>query len=274
MSAKTLWGLVVVGALVCTMPGVSWAQSTEQRVTNLEVMVADLQARVEALEAGTGVVACLTTQPGLGVVDDVVFEGCNVHIRNSSGSTTGTPDGTGNLIVGYNEDETPELDRSGSHNLVIGRRNSYSSYGGLVMGNQNNITAPFASVVGGIRNTASGEGATVNGGRTNTASGLESSVSGGQLNTASGEFSSVVGGRENIASGRHATVAGGVLGTASGPGSVIGGGANNIASGVQTTVSGGNTNVASSNHSTVSGGRNRTTSGEFDWRGGEFFSED
>ena len=59
--------------------------------------------------------------------------GVNVHIVSGSGSTDGDLNGLGNLIVGYNELQD-DNDRTGSHNIVAGSRNNYSSYGGLVVG--------------------------------------------------------------------------------------------------------------------------------------------
>jgi hypothetical protein len=40
--------------------------------------------------------------------------------------------------------------RTGSHNLVIGDQHSFTSYGGLVAGNHNAITAPSASITAGL----------------------------------------------------------------------------------------------------------------------------
>ena len=58
------------------------------------------------------------------------FTAVNVQIVNGSGSTDGLPNGSGNLIVGYNETGNLSGDnRSGSHNIVGGKANSYSSYG-------------------------------------------------------------------------------------------------------------------------------------------------
>jgi hypothetical protein len=65
--------------------------------------------------------------------NDVIFEGCNVHIRSGAGYTGAPVNGLGNLVVGYNE-AFPDDDRTGSHNLVVGAFHSYSSSGGLVAG--------------------------------------------------------------------------------------------------------------------------------------------
>jgi hypothetical protein len=108
------------------------------------------------------------------------------------------PNGLGNLIVGYNEPREP-IDsehpnvRTGSHNVVVGRRHNFSSFGGLVVGDLNEISGAFAAVSGGFVNTASGPGSAVSGGSGNTASGLESAVSGGLNRTAPGDFEWVAG---------------------------------------------------------------------------------
>lgn len=151
-----------------------------------------LEERVMNLESKTD---CLSDNSGQ---FDVFFEGCNVHVRNTSGRTD-TMDGFGNLIIGYNEDagpptETGQNDRTGSHNLVVGPYHTYSNYGGFIAGRDNSVT---------------GAHATVSGGRVNTASGLNSSVTGGAGNKASGEVASITGGKHNKASGDYSLVAGG-----------------------------------------------------------------
>jgi hypothetical protein len=136
-----------------------------------------------------------------GVVTTLRITGINVQVVNGEG-TTNTTNGLGNLIVGYNELGNPNGDeRTGSHNLVTGQANSFSSYGGLVAGQSNTVSGPWSSVSGGWKNTASGYSSTVSGGLFNTASGNRSSVSGGFDNTASGQYSSVSGGSSRSAHG-------------------------------------------------------------------------
>ena len=94
--------------------------------------------------------------------------------------------GSGNLIVGYNELRFSDNVRTGSHNVVMGIRNNFSSFGGLVVGDFNEISGEFSSVSGGTSNTASGELASVSGGSFNTASGDFATVSGGFQRTAPG----------------------------------------------------------------------------------------
>src|SRR5205085_5001627 len=99
---------------------------------------AALQAQITALQnALTSAQATIGCMHAIGT--DVYFEGCNVHIQSGAGSTSGAVNGLGNLIVGYNENPNTPLDRSGSHNLVVGAFHTYSSYGGLVAGSFNTI---------------------------------------------------------------------------------------------------------------------------------------
>jgi hypothetical protein len=170
------------------------------RLTALETENTALAARVAALETLTASMTVVT-------VDDqptVRFGGVNLQIVNGTGSTREV-NGRGNLIVGYNV----AGDHSGSHNIAVGSSVSYTSYGGLVTGVSNAITAPWATVSGGRQNTASGESASVSGGLANDASGTFSSVSGGNFNEASTRYGTVVGGSHNETTGSYATAVGG-----------------------------------------------------------------
>jgi hypothetical protein len=187
-----------------------------------------LESRIEELEGLLQDVSRLV-DPNTGY-DTVRFEGVNVQIVNGTGNTEGATTGTGNLIIGYNEsreDLGEPVDcsdgwycdyRGGSHMLVIGSQNNYTSdsYGGMVVGFWNETSALFAVVSGGSNNIASGESASVSGGNANTASGAATSVSGGGWSTASGWTASVSGGTLNAASGDGASVSGGHSRTASG----------------------------------------------------------
>ncbi len=69
-------------------------------------------------------------------------------------------------------------DRTGSHNIVGGYRSSFSSHGGLVVGDSNTVSAPWSSVSGGRSNTASGTYSSVSGGNTRNANGQDDWVAG------------------------------------------------------------------------------------------------
>lgn len=94
----------------------------------------------------------------------VIFTGVNVHVRSGSGRTDDAGSGSGNLIVGYNEDLFGNP-RTGSHNLVVGAGHGYSSCGGFVAGFGNTISGRYAAVSGGAENAASGNVSSVSGDR-------------------------------------------------------------------------------------------------------------
>ena len=150
----------------------------ERRVTALEAQVAALQAqnsvgadRIAALES----VLAHFSREG----DDVFITGANLHIVNGF-ETTDTKNGVGNLIVGYNElRPSAANDRTGSHNIVVGKQHNFSSYGGLAAGDSHTISGSFASVTGGFENIASGPSSSVSGGLNNRAMGQFAAVSGG-----------------------------------------------------------------------------------------------
>jgi len=215
-----------------------------------------LESRIEELEGLLQDVSRLI-DPNTGY-DTVRFEGVNVQIVNGTGTTGGETSGTGNLIIGYNELRNGGNYRDGSHMLVSGEMNNYTSdsHGGMVVGSWNETSAPFASVSGGANNIASDAFASVLGGVANTASGEASSVSGGGWNTASGDGASVSGGIQNRASGEVSSVSGGEL---------------NSATGMFASVSGGDSNTASNHAASVSGGDGRTASGEYDWAAGSLW---
>lgn len=177
-----------------------------ERVAVLEATNAEYKAKLQAMES---LFTCVKYDKNA-----LIFEGCNVHIRNGSGSTDSLPNGLGNLIIGYNEDQAQQAMRGGSHNLVIGMEHSYSSVAGLVAGYQNVLAAPHSSISGGTGNTVRGEAASICGGLNNTATGDTASIAGGFKNTASGARAHVSGGFGNEASGSAASVSGGLNRTA------------------------------------------------------------
>ena len=138
--------------------------------------IANLKAQLAAAQARPAVAApnasSTTYGPFTVTGKDVYLTGYNLHIQSGSGKTDGTVNGYGNLILGYNE-ATSSPKRTGSHNLILGTNNSYSSYAGIVAGNSNTISGGYASVLGG---------------RTSTASGLYATVSGGYRSNAVGEY--------------------------------------------------------------------------------------
>ncbi|MBT8338920.1 MAG: hypothetical protein HKP58_18670 [Desulfatitalea sp.] len=153
------------------------------RITQLELKskeIATLQA--EVMELKKTVVQLSQLLKGVSRLNnDILFNGVNLHIVNGTGSTEGGTNGLGNLVVGYNElkSGSSQKSHSGSHNVVIGKNLTYTSYGGLVVGEANTIKAPYAVVSGGFNNRASGKYSCVGGGQLNEASGDYATVSGG-----------------------------------------------------------------------------------------------
>lgn len=156
---------------------------------------------------------------------ETYFTGTNVHIRNGLGATNGNPadpralasnatqvNGLGNLIVGYNAaDLFGPTERTGSHYLVLGDGNSYTSFGGIAAGWANSVTAPYASTLGGRSNRAASEWGTIVGGAFNTIrdGGSTAAILGGNANLATGLDATVSGGSGNEASARFSGVGGG-----------------------------------------------------------------
>jgi hypothetical protein len=222
-------------------------ESSEQLATEAEV--AGLRARVAALES---------LLQGLSRNGTTLrLSGLNLQVVNGTGHTDNL-NGLGNVIIGYNADQGDT--RKGSHNLVIGDDHTYTSYSGVVSGEDNTLSAPRAFVAGGFANTASGNEAFVGGGAESTASGLRAFVGGGDGNTASGGGSAVVGGH-NTASGDSSFVGGGVGNNARGDRAFVGGGFDNAANSHEVFVGGGAENTASGLRAFVGGGDGNTASG-------------
>jgi hypothetical protein len=224
-------------------------------------------------------------EQGVGGKPTIQVTGANLQIVSGSGKTNGPVNGAGNLIIGYDDiaecpAETPVClkrlpPQTGSHNLVLGTSQEYTSYGAILGGRINQALAPYtfgvgwlnkvtgdaASVSGGAANIASSFRASVSGGSANEASGPNSSVSGGNLNSATEQYASVSGGRENTAD-FLASVVGGQRNNAI-LGSAILGGSRNTASGEHSSVSGGFKNTASSENASVSGGRENAATEPF-----------
>lgn len=156
-----------------------------------------------------------------GFVDTLRITGLNVQIVNGLGATNGNPvnpgsldpaqittNGAGNLIVGYNELDATS-DRRGSHCIVVGRNNDYTSFGGIVGGTDNGVFAPACTVASGFHNSAYGPRSCVTGGEDNETAGVLASISGGLSNRANGLRSWIGGGEANSANATQSSVAGG-----------------------------------------------------------------
>jgi hypothetical protein len=316
------------------------ADEVNANFDELSAGINDNDERLAALEAKVAAWEPILEHLSLVELDDgrgnklrtVRFSGVNVQIVNGLGFTNGNAEtqmlleidgnpvpvianGLGNLIIGYQEHRAPFFadgrevslppdERTGSHNLVIGNWQNYTSVGGLVAGFGNAVAGIYAAVSGGAFGQASGLVSAVAGGSANHASGTASVVSGGNGNEARGISAGVSGGSGNLASGKHASVSGGgdneAQGTASsvsggesniaeesrasiaggasnratGDAAAVSGGFENIASGTNASVAGGRGNQASGFAATVGGGQNRLADGPLDWRAGELFQDE
>jgi len=168
-------------------------------IASMLELISTLQATIEALETSVAVLESDKTVmqnfiaevlPHVeGAIDAqgnqaIFFSGVNVHVNNGEEESESV-NGTGNLIMGYNESAKavrdfcttadsngtayPEQDecessdgiwgresqKLGSHNLVIGFGHSYTQSGGLVAGDRNIISGQSSSVTGGTLNLAS-----------------------------------------------------------------------------------------------------------------------
>jgi hypothetical protein len=201
-------GLVLVGSQLQARPLSAQPpgkiSTLEQRVAALEAAVTLLQQkntelteRLAAVEAKTAPISVAGS--------DFTITGKNVFIQDGSGQTDGQT-GLGNLTIGYNalRGPIPQFKpnaRTGTHNLILGDQNNYTSFGGLVAGSFNEISNKYASVSGGVFNTASGPNASVSGGQLNVSSGGAASVGGGFGNVAQGGWSSISGGDKRFVDG-------------------------------------------------------------------------
>jgi hypothetical protein len=151
--------LSVNGTVESTNGGFKFPDGSSQASAGAtQVYVSALEARITTLESNVAALESLLANVSRND-HDITFSNVNVHIVNGTGSTDGVYNGRGNLIVGYNELRGSNDVRSGSHNIIIGMRNNYSSYGGLVAGRDNTISGSHACVSGGSHNTASGNNA-------------------------------------------------------------------------------------------------------------------
>jgi len=217
-----------------------------------------------------------------GKAKTIRFEGVNVQIVNGLGATNGNlgdpasvdplvtaTNSVGNLIVGYNEPGTGGI-REGSHNVVVGARNDYTSFGGLLAGSDNVVSAPLASITSGQFNEALGAWSTVGGGAENEVAGQHCAINGGQLNViGSGvTHAAINGGTHNrilpylYLPATGSSICGGGANTIEGAGgSVLVGGLSNACEfRSHAVVVGGYTNVTRSSTSVVVGGMSNTIS--------------
>ena len=138
----------------------------------------------------------------------VYFTGVDLHLRNATGSTGGDPDGTGNLVIGWNEADEADT-RTGSHNLVVGALHGWDGHSGLLVGADHALLGDGGAAIGGDANVVDGEGAVVIGGQETFASGFGAVAIGGSDVEVTGDLAVAVGGVGNDVPGRLAVLIGG-----------------------------------------------------------------
>lgn len=203
---RVVLGLVLVGCGV--VPPAAWGSVTPGweciPTAPQQPVLSGGTGNAPSCSAGTTAVLAPTyIASGVGGKPTVMFQAENVQVVSGSGSTYGTVNGEGNLVIGYAENPGGQL-QSGSNNLILGYDNGWSGYGELVTGAYNSASGPFAAVFG-VSDTASGVGSLV-AGNSNRATGSESSVLGGKNNTAGGARASVLGGTRHHAAHNCQTI--------------------------------------------------------------------
>jgi hypothetical protein len=198
----------------------------QSEVTSLQRQVAALQAKLSKVSYSAS---------GLNGKPTVKISGANLQVVNGSGSTSAPVNGLGNLIIGYDENPGNQI---GSHNLLLGNHQSFTTWGGII---------------GGAYNTLSGAASAVFGSH-NNAAGSASSITGGEYNIATDFYASITGGCENLA---------GLGNPLSGPCSPAGlesvsGGEANTTTGLGSSISGGYANAATASDASILGGVGNT----------------
>jgi hypothetical protein len=184
-----------VGALQGQLTSTTAADATlTGEVSTLQGQVSSLQGDDTTLTSNVSALQTTLSKVsynphGLNGLPMLTITGANLQVVSGAGSTTATPNGLGNVIIGYDEGGGTQ---TGSNNLVLGDYQTFSSYGGIVGGSGNTVSGAFASALG-AETTASGLDTSVTGGFNNTASDNGASVGGGEYNTANSLASQVLG---------------------------------------------------------------------------------
>ncbi|MCK6510517.1 hypothetical protein L6R29_11175 [Myxococcota bacterium] len=190
----------------------------------------------------------------------ITLKNANLHIQSGSGSTDGTVNGFGNLILGYNEDGGTAKTRTGSHNLILGREHSYTEHSSILSGTKHTVNAPYASAIGGSSNTITSNAphAVAIAGANNTfassRTALYAASLGGEDNQINSNYAAAVAGQNNSNTGTHAAA--------------VAGQNNSITATHAATLAGGGTdanndkNTVSQSHAAAVAGQKNTVNGK------------
>lgn len=142
------------------------ALATQQlEVATLQASMTAVQSDVSALQTGqtelqasqgtqdTDISELQTRLNGVSRTGNtLLLTNMNLQVVSGSGSTDGGVNGRGNIIIGYNEAifpylgaDLPTSNKTGSHNLIVGKGSNYSSYGAIVSGLDNISSNPYGS---------------------------------------------------------------------------------------------------------------------------------
>jgi hypothetical protein len=157
------------------------AAEQEAATSTLEDELAAVEDELAAISEATTLPESVVRLAEVVTVDssgDVVFEGVNVWIRSGEGTTDATPNGKGNLLLGYGESDGTEA-RTGSHSLIIGPLNDWTAPYGLIVGSEHAISGAGSAIIGSVGASVSGTGSVVVGGSGGSVTHVYSVVVGG-----------------------------------------------------------------------------------------------
>jgi chaperonin cofactor prefoldin len=141
------WGTAL---LLLGLGLISWPLSRATLPAQVNAATLTLEQRVAALEAKLKYLTTRIDSSGRPLME---IARANLRLVNGAGKTE-TANGLGNLIVGYNETRQDPCNgpnqRTGSHNVVIGKEHNYTRFGGLVVARCNQISGDFAWVAGSL----------------------------------------------------------------------------------------------------------------------------
>ena len=236
--------------------------ATQGEVSDLSGRVKSLEGEHARLDRGVGAqrkVAALEEKlskisyepKGLNGLPTIKISGANLQVVNGAGAIQNL-NGLGNVIIGYDE-HAADIKQTGSHDLVLGDRQTFTSWAGLLAGSKNSVTAPLG-VSFGFANEVKARWATITGGYFNVAGGTGHRSAAvprarprpssrrsapGSTTMPMGTWSSVAGGLGNVAGGQYAAVGGGQQNGAPGKFSSVSGGEGNHAAGEASSILGG-----------------------------------
>jgi hypothetical protein len=193
-----------------------------KQIEKLEARIEELESTLEKLSSvGVGKLNhYLTFHEENGCIT-ARLTGINVQIVNGEGSTK-TANCKGNLILGYNEPSSEmAVERSGSHNLVIGIRHNYSSYCGIVNGESNNMAAEYGAVLNGWECSVNASHVTMCSGYDHKGNGAYSTILSGFDNGGTGNRAVFLDGTNNRAEHDNTIFIGGGGETSSHAGEII-----------------------------------------------------